>query len=131
MAAITSQSMYPALKRGDLVLIQGVDKAADLNEGDIIAFENDSGFAIHRIVAIDGETITTKGDANFDEDDPITFDKVIGRALTVRGRLARIPYLGNVPLVFGRTSDGNAGEAQSPPIFEGESDAGDGASASD
>ncbi len=131
MAAITSQSMYPALKRGDLVLLQGVDKAADLRVGDIIAFESDDGFGIHRIVRIDGATITTKGDGNLSADDPITFDHVIGRAVTVRGRLAKIPYLGNIPLVFGRTSEEDAGQGESQPIFEGELDARGGASAPD
>ena len=106
MAAITSQSMYPVLKRGDLVLIEGVDKPADLRVGDILAFESEHGFAIHRIVNISGETITTQGDANFTEDEPISFEQVIGRALTIRGRLAKIPLLGNIPLIFSRTSDG-------------------------
>ncbi len=127
MAAVTSQSMYPALKRGDLVFIEGVDRAVDLSVGQIIAFETGNGFGIHRIVQIDGETITTKGDANFVQDEPIEFDKVIGRAVTLRGRLAKIPYLGNLPLFFRETSDGNVGEAAPPPVYEGEVDAGGGA----
>ena len=109
MAAITSQSMYPALKRGDLVLLEGIDEAAELEVGDILAFESDDGFAIHRIVGIDGETITTKGDANLIEDEPISFEQVIGRALTIRGRLAKIPYLGNIPLIFKQTAEEEAG----------------------
>lgn len=119
MAAVTSQSMYPALKRGDLVFIEGVDRAVDLKVGQIIAFETGNGFGIHRIVRVTGETITTKGDANFAEDESIDFDQVIGRALTVRGRLAKIPYLGNLPLFFRATSDGNVGEAEPPPVYEG------------
>lgn len=119
MAAVTSQSMYPALKRGDLVFIEGVDRAVDLKVGQIIAFETENGFGIHRIVRVAGETITTKGDANFAEDESIDFDQVIGRALTVRGRLAKIPYLGNLPLFFRATSDGNVGEAEPPPVYEG------------
>ena len=109
MAAITSQSMYPELKRGDLVLIEGIDEAAELKVGDILAFESDDGFAIHRIVEIAGETITTKGDANLIEDEPISFEQVIGRALTIRGRLAKIPYLGNIPLIFKQTAEEEAG----------------------
>ena len=105
MAAVTSQSMYPDLKRGDLVFIQGVDKAADLRVGDIIAFDSGDGFGIHRIVRIDGPTITTKGDANLIADEPIVFDQVIGRTLTIRGRLAKIPYLGNIPVLFKQTSE--------------------------
>ena len=112
MAAVTSQSMFPDLKRGDLVFIQGVDKAADLQVGDIIAFDSEGGFGIHRIVRIDGPSITTKGDANLIADEPIVFDQVIGRTLTIRGRLAKIPYLGNIPLLFKQTSEEeDAGEA--------------------
>lgn len=110
MAAVTSQSMYPDLKRGDLVFIQGVDKPDDLQVGDIIAFEDGDGFGIHRIVYIDGTTIVTKGDANLSADDPINFDQVIGRTLTIRGRLAKFPYLGNLPLLFKQTSDEDSSE---------------------
>ncbi|MCH8158007.1 MAG: hypothetical protein IID18_09730, partial [Nitrospinae bacterium] len=91
--------------------LEGIDEAADLRVGDILAFESDHGFAIHRIVEIDGDTITTKGDANRSEDEPISFDHVIGRALTIRGRLAKIPYLGNIPLIFKQTAEEDGSEA--------------------
>jgi signal peptidase I len=115
MAAITSQSMFPTLKRGDIVLLQGVDEAADLEVGDIIAYRNGDGLGMHRIVRVDGETITTKGDARLDEDEPITFDQVVGRAFNIRGRLAKIPYLGNIPIVFGGTSERDDGLDEPPP----------------
>ncbi len=105
MAAVTSESMYPTLQRGDLVFIEGVGKPADLKVGDIVAFKHKSGFAIHRIVRIKGASITTKGDANPISDEPITFDQVIGRTFLVEGHLAKIPYLGHIPLIFGSTSE--------------------------
>ena len=119
VAAISSQSMYPALKRGDMVLMEAVDKPEDLEVGDIISFENedDNHLLIHRIVMIDGDEITTKGDARLDEDPPIDFGQVIGRAVTVRGRLAKIPYLGNLTILFGSTSDPDA-DRTSPPISD-------------
>lgn len=126
LAAITSQSMYPTLKRGDLVLMEGVDDVTDLKVDDIVAYEHEDGFAIHRIVRIEGETITTKGDANPEEDAPITFDKVIGRTLTVGGRVVKIPYLGNIPLLFGGTSEIDEGQEESRPIFAGEGGDGSG-----
>ncbi|MCH8161132.1 MAG: signal peptidase I [Chloroflexi bacterium] len=119
MAAVTSQSMFPDLKRGDLVFLQGVDKAADLRVGDIIAFDSGDGFGIHRIVRIDGPSITTKGDANLIADEPIVFDQVIGRTLTIRGRMAKIPYLGNIPLLFKQTSEEVDVPVESPPASEG------------
>ena len=106
MAAITSQSMFPTLKRGDMVFIQGVDKVTDLEVGDIIAYDDDvSGLVIHRIIEIDGEKLHTIGDANLSPDDWISFDQVVGRTLTVAGRMAKVPYLGNLPILFGASSD--------------------------
>lgn len=106
MAAITSQSMFPTLKRGDMVFIQGVDKVTDLEVGDIIAYDDDvSGLVIHRIIEIDGEKLHTIGDANLSPDDWISFDQVVGRTLTLAGRMAKVPYLGNLPILFGASSD--------------------------
>jgi len=101
MATISSGSMWPALKTGDIVLLQGVDTAEDLKEGDIIAFRHKGGLAIHRIVSIEGDRITTKGDANTKQDTTITFDNVIGRAVKIGGRLARIPYVGHLAELLG------------------------------
>jgi signal peptidase I len=123
MAAVTSSSMWPTLKKGDLIFLKGVDKPEDLKVGDIIGFElDDGGFAIHRIVDIDGDAITTKGDANSEADPSISFDRVIGRMPKIGGRLVKVPYLGNLGILLGplfgsETSDGGTlGE----PVFEGQ-----------
>ena len=116
LAAITSSSMWPELRKGELVLIEGVDKLEDLRVGDIIAYTYKEGFAIHRVVEIENETITTKGDANRVEDPTITFANVVGRVLTVGGHNVKVPYLGNVPLLAHRTTDV---EPASPATFEG------------
>lgn len=99
MAAITSGSMWPALKTGDLVLIQGVSKE-ELEVGNVIVFKNaDNGtFTIHRIVALGEQTLTTKGDGNFENDKPVAYAAVVGRLLMWNGRNVRIPLLGNVTM---------------------------------
>lgn len=109
MAAITSGSMWPALKTGDLVLIQAVAKE-DLKVGDIIVFKNadNSAFTIHRIASMGETTLTTKGDANFDSDKPIPYENVIGRQLVLYGRNVRIPLLGRVTM-FAQNIKSNAG----------------------
>jgi signal peptidase I len=101
LATVSSQSMWPVLKEGDMVLLAGVSSSEDLREGDIIAFRHGGGLAIHRIASVDGERITTRGDANFQEDAPIEFDDVVGRAVKMQGRLAKIPYVGHVAKVLG------------------------------
>ncbi len=106
MAAVTSGSMWPALHKGDLVFLRGVDPE-DIEVGDIIAFESDEGFAIHRVVSIDAarRRLQTRGDANAVPDDPVAFEHVLGRVTTIVGRPVRIPYLGNIPMIVRATSD--------------------------
>ncbi|MEK7138070.1 MAG: signal peptidase I [Patescibacteria group bacterium] len=99
MAAITSGSMWPVLKTGDMVFIKGVTVLEQIEQGDIIVFQSDSNgtLTIHRIVSIKEGIITTKGDANFTEDTPISFDKVVGKTLNWKGdKPVRLPYLGSV-----------------------------------
>lgn len=98
MASITSGSMWPVLKEGDLILIQGVKKE-DLKVGDIVVWSNPKGFTIHRIVKLDEKTLTTKGDANFKDDEPVKYEDVIGRAYQVGGKYIRIPYLGYISVI--------------------------------
>lgn len=100
MAAITSGSMWPALKEGDLVFIQGVDPHA-LNENDIIVYRNrvNNTFTIHRVISFGEDTLITKGDANFNEDAPVAYRDVVGRAFRLFGKHVRIPYLGSITVL--------------------------------
>ena len=95
IAAVTSSSMWPALSAGDLVVIEGAPKES-LSVGDIIVWRHDGGFTIHRIVELNDSTLVTKGDANFPKDNPIKYDDVIGKTVTMRGKPLRIPYLGKI-----------------------------------
>lgn len=101
MAAITSGSMWPALKVGDLILVQHV-KPEQLNVGDIVVYANVRGFTIHRITDIDqaqGE-MTTKGDANNVSDQPVRVADIIGRTLRwSSGKPVRVPKLGSVSMM--------------------------------
>ncbi|TSC69302.1 MAG: signal peptidase, endoplasmic reticulum-type [Parcubacteria group bacterium Gr01-1014_66] len=95
MAAITSGSMWPALKEGDLVFIEGVKKD-ELAKGDVVVYRNRDAdtFTIHRVVSLDAEQLVTKGDANFTQDEPIGYDAVVGRAWRINNSFMRIPRLG-------------------------------------
>ena len=100
IAAITSGSMWPVLKQYDVVLIQKVPKE-DLRVGDIVVWQNDKGFTIHRIVKLDADTLTTKGDANFTEDKPVAYSEVIGKTVMIGSKPLRVPYLGYVSVIGG------------------------------
>ncbi len=98
MAAITSGSMWPVLKQGDLVFIKGVQNRDQIQVGDIIVFQNraNNTLTIHRVIKLEEKKITTKGDANFTEDAPVDYTDVIGETVIFRGKPLRIPFLGSV-----------------------------------
>ena len=97
IASITSGSMWPELKIGDLILIKYVDKK-NLAIGDIIVFQKDGGFTIHRIIELNENTIKTKGDANIISDSPISYNTIIGRTVDWKNKPVRIPYLGRLTI---------------------------------
>ena len=102
MASITSGSMWPALKRGDLIFIQGVNVKEEIKEGDIIVYKNPKGFTIHRVIQLNKNTLVTKGDANNVADNPIKYEDIIGKTLEFNGKPLRVPLLGTVSVYINR-----------------------------
>lgn len=96
IASVTSSSMWPVLKKGDLILIKGVSGKDDIGIGDIVVYTNEKGFTIHRVVEIKEDTFITKGDANNVKDKPVEYDKLIGKTLNFKNKPIRIPYLGRL-----------------------------------
>ena len=86
-AVVLSGSMEPEFSEGDLILIK---ETKDYKQNDIVVFQGGNNLIVHRIIDIDGETITTKGDANKTADEPINVSNIKGKVLFW------IPFLGNV-----------------------------------
>lgn len=89
-AVVMSGSMEPALSVNDLVLIR---QAESYEVGDVIVYQSGNSLVIHRIVDIQDEMITARGDANNTDDEPISEIYVKGRlllALPHAGALLRI-----------------------------------------
>lgn len=105
MASITSGSMWPSLKKGDLVVIKGITNKNEINLNDIIVYKNPKGFTIHRVIELRGDTLITKGDANNVSDAPIAYDEVIGKALTIKGKIVKIPKIGFISLLIGKKAN--------------------------
>ena len=103
---VLTDSMYPEIKSGDLIILNKVN-AKDLKVGDIITFFNPNGNGsatiTHRITEItevnNKLSFKTKGDANNTVDRSAVFeDAVIGIYKT------RIPGVGNISMFLSTTT---------------------------
>lgn len=90
---ITSGSMSPALQVGDVLLIS--DRDVDtVGQRSIVVFDRDDELIAHRVFAVDGDRLVTKGDANPAPDaERVQTDDVVGV-----GRLV-VPLVGR-PVVW-------------------------------
>jgi len=84
-AVILSGSMEPQLSVNDLIIVKPDDNYV---VGDIVVYQDKSSLIVHRIVDIDENIITTKGDANYSADKPIDISAIKGKVITT------IPYIG-------------------------------------
>ncbi|MCR5185612.1 MAG: signal peptidase I [Clostridia bacterium] len=92
---VASGSMEPYLKINDWIIIKS---SKNYSENDIVSFEDGNYYTTHRIVKIENNIVTTKGDNNNTNDEPITMDKIKGKLL-FRIRLLRfVNYLLTKPI---------------------------------
>lgn len=86
IAVVLTGSMEPTITTDDLIVIE---KTNDYKLNDIVVFQDGNLIVVHRIVAIDGEEITTAGDNNDGStDDPIRESDIYGEVVNI------IPVLG-------------------------------------
>ena len=93
--SVVSGSMEPELPVGSIAYVKPEEPAL-LQEGDVIAFQNQGSVVMHRVVAnhpVD-KVLTTKGDANEIEDfGEVRYEYVIGRVEK------HYPMLGQVMMI--------------------------------
>ena len=88
---IASGSMEPNLKVGDFIIIKAQN---EYDTGDIVTFvDKENYFVTHRIIIMNGDEITTKGDANNSIDATITKQQIIGKVICKIHSLNFISYL--------------------------------------
>jgi len=77
---VRGDSMLPTLKDGDKVRIVATDPSK-LQPGKLVTYV-DAGNQIitHRVVRREGTTLITKGDNRDQEDPPVLFSQVLGKA---------------------------------------------------
>ena len=102
---VESGSMTPTIQQGSLIIIK---PNIEYKKDDIITFKKNTEINIkargatttHRIVEVDNDSFTTKGDANETED-----QKSVNKDLILGKLFLTIPYLG-YPVAFAKTQIG-------------------------
>ena len=77
---VITGSMSGTIEVGDVVIVKLTN---EIQENDIIVYKEENSFITHRIIKIDNNSITTKGDANNSEDKQITKEQVIGKVIKI------------------------------------------------
>lgn len=77
---VATGSMEPTISQNDIIIVKNVDT---YKVDDIITFSKGNEYITHRIVSINNETVTTKGDANNAIDVAINKDKIIGKVVKI------------------------------------------------
>lgn len=78
IANVLSGSMEPVFSKGTLLLVKGT---SDITVGDIVVYQSDSMLVTHRVIALDGDTVITKGDANHVADEPFDRSQIKGKVI--------------------------------------------------
>lgn len=85
MFEVATGSMSGTIEIGDYVIVKILDNIDidELETDDIIVFKQNNSIITHRLINIDEEELTTKGDANNTSDTPIKKDAVIGKVIKI------------------------------------------------
>jgi len=81
LRVVLSESMTPTLKLGDMVLTGPPDSpiAPEIESGAIITYKLGKEMVTHRVVAVEGDNLVTRGDAAEEADPwPVTMEDVDG-----------------------------------------------------
>lgn len=84
-AVVLSGSMEPTLGIHDVIIVR---ETGSYEVGDVVVYRSGNTLIVHRIIAKDGETIVTQGDANNVADAPIEIRAIKGEVI------AHVPGLG-------------------------------------
>lgn len=81
---VETGSMEDQIHTGDYILLYKKNKYFI---GDVVTYRVDNYFVTHRIIKIDNDKVTTKGDANNQEDDEISINQIEGKVVYCGGLL--------------------------------------------
>ena len=76
-------SMYPLIKQREDIL--HIVKSDTFKRGDIILYKSDvDHYVLHRILRIKKDKIITAGDYNYFKDQPISFNQILGKLISIK-----------------------------------------------
>lgn len=84
-AVVLSGSMEPTIMTNELIVVKA---QKDYEVGDVVVYQTGRILVVHRIVGLEGESVTTRGDANNTDDAPIEQAHIKGKVI------AHIPNVG-------------------------------------
>ena len=93
-AVVLSGSMEPTMSVDDLIIVQA---KRTYQENDVVVYQNGKMLVVHRIVEIDGDTVTTRGDANNSDDTPIECSQIKGKVIGVFPKVGKAVRLLKTP----------------------------------
>ena len=79
---VTSDSMRPLLRAGDVVVVQPIEPRA-LQPGDVVVAQRNGEWITHRLVAIDERGWHTHGDNTRYADEAAGADEIVGRVIAI------------------------------------------------
>ena len=86
-SVVLSGSMEPALSVGDLLIFT---EEENYEVGDVVVYQSGRTPVVHRIIALDAQTVTTRGDANNTADEPFGVQLIKGKVVTA------VPLVGHL-----------------------------------
>ena len=77
---VSGDSMSPAIRTGDRVV---VEPSQESRVGTVVVRHHENRVLVHRLIAVEGDGITTRGDAMFRSDPPAPVTSIVGVVRTV------------------------------------------------
>jgi len=87
---VRGDSMHPAIREHDLV---HVAPSRDVRVNDVVLALAERGLTAHRVIAVDGESVVTRGDNTTAADRALARDRILGKVVWVeRNGARRAPF---------------------------------------
>ena len=84
---VLTGSMNPTITEDDLIVVK---RTNDYQVDDIVVYQSNGQLIVHKIIKVEGEMITTKGDANNTPDEPINVKQIKGEVIKIHNGIGNL-----------------------------------------